>query len=62
MSPQDLRDWITRLGISHREGAEALGLKLHAFRKLLYGQNAISKTVALLAGKVEGARGKRRKT
>ncbi len=52
MSKEDLRLWLTRLGLTHREGAEALGLKLHAFRKLLYGQNQISTTIELLAQRV----------
>jgi len=60
MDKDDLRTWLTRVGYSHKEGAEALGLTLHAFRKLLYGQNRISTTIELLAQRV--AKEKRRKT
>ncbi len=53
MTHQELQAWSKRLGLSHPEAANALGLTVGTYRNLLYGTQPISQRTAYIADLIE---------
>jgi len=53
MQPTELREWLTRLNLSHASGADALAISKRTLQGYLYGQNPIPLIVERMAEIVE---------